>query len=159
MRSVASRVSNVQYAALPWRNNNGVVEVLLVTTLSTRRWIVPKGWPLAGKSPSQCAAHEAMEEAGLLGEIAEAPLGSFHYDKRRKSGETVLCRVHVFPMEVTRQRRSWAEKPLRQTCWCTLDDALARVKEPGLRRVIARFAKCQTTATSRKLSVRSASTF
>jgi 8-oxo-dGTP pyrophosphatase MutT (NUDIX family) len=131
----------VQYAALPWRRARGEVEILLVTTRRTRRWIVPKGWPIPGCTPAQCAAHEAFEEAGIAGEIAEKPLGSFRYEKRRKSGELLPCKVDVFPLEVLRQRRTWPEKAARSTCWCSPEEALARVREPGLRRVIARFAR------------------
>jgi 8-oxo-dGTP pyrophosphatase MutT (NUDIX family) len=143
MSSVALRVSNLnlQYAALPWRRVHGQIEVLLVTTRTTGRWIVPKGWPMPGSKPSECAAREALEEAGVVGEIAAEPVGSFSYEKRRKSGEVLPCKVEVFPMEVVRQRRSWPEKDSRQTCWCSIDEALTRVPEPGLRRLIAIFAE------------------
>jgi 8-oxo-dGTP pyrophosphatase MutT (NUDIX family) len=141
MRRAASRVSNVQYAALPWRGDEGTLEILLVTTLKTRRWIVPKGWPLAGQSPAESAASEALEEAGVLGEVESKSVGSFHYNKRRKSGDVTACRVHVFPMRVVSQRRSWAEKRTRETCWCSPEEAIARVSDPGLRRLIARFTK------------------
>ncbi|MGA9795081.1 MAG: NUDIX hydrolase [Rhizomicrobium sp.] len=139
MRSV-SKVPNLQYAALPWRKAGDALEILLITTLNTRRWIVPKGWPLEGKSPHDSAAQEAMEEAGISGPIAKAPLGSFQYNKLRKSGEVVSCKVDVFPMEVAHQRRSWAEKARREARWFSVDDAMAQVTEPGLRRLIAKFA-------------------
>lgn len=141
MRSVALKLPSVQHAALPWRRVNGELQVLLVTTLNTRRWIVPKGWPIPGLSPSACAAHEAAEEAGVSGHIESKPLGWFYYRKRLKSGESVHCRIDVFAMEVLRQRRNWPEKAARETIWCSLEEALARVSEPGLRRLIARFAK------------------
>jgi 8-oxo-dGTP pyrophosphatase MutT (NUDIX family) len=137
----ATQAPNVQYAALPWRRADGAVEILLITTRNTRSWIVPKGWPLDGRTPSECAAHEALEEAGVLGEVAAEALGSFHYNKRRKSGEIIPCEVHVFAMEVIRQRRNWAEKAARDICWCSLEEALARVTEPSLRRLIAKFGK------------------
>ena len=44
-----------QFAALPWRVANGSLEVLLITTLKTRRWIVPKGWPIDELAPHACA--------------------------------------------------------------------------------------------------------
>jgi 8-oxo-dGTP pyrophosphatase MutT (NUDIX family) len=137
----AAHVANVQYAALPWRRVQGALEILLITTRNTRSWIVPKGWPLVGCTPSECAANEALEEAGVLGEVAEKALGVFHYNKRQKSGDIVPCKVHVFAMEVVHQRRSWAEKAARDICWCSLPEALARVTEPSLRRLIAKFAK------------------
>jgi 8-oxo-dGTP pyrophosphatase MutT (NUDIX family) len=134
-------VENLQYAALPWRSAHGSIEILLVTTRRTGRWIVPKGWPLPGRAPHQCAALEALEEAGVEGDIAVRPIGSFVYDKHRKSGEMVACTVIVFPMAVARQRPSWPEKSERQTQWCAVEDALERVEEPGLRRLIRKFAK------------------
>jgi 8-oxo-dGTP pyrophosphatase MutT (NUDIX family) len=131
----------VQYAALPWRVNGGRLEILLITTLKTRRWIVPKGWPVETLSPQACAAHEALEEAGVSGALSEKPVGVFRYFKRRKGGEVVTCRVDVFALEVTQQRRSWAEKGTRDFRWCAIEDALALVGEPGLRQVIAHFAE------------------
>lgn len=138
--SVESEVPQIQYAALPWRKSGQDLQILLITTRNTRRWIVPKGWPVAGCTPGECAAHEAMEEAGVIGEVAEKTLGSFTYDKRRKSGEVIRCKVHVFPMEVLHQRRTWIEKTARETRWCSVEEALSHVSEPGLRRLIAKFA-------------------
>lgn len=143
MSNVGSVATGSQYAALPWRWTDDHLEILLITTLTTRRWVVPKGWPVAGCTPSECAAQEALEEAGVVGETAQSPLGSFSYAKRRKTGEIMPCRVAVFALEVARQRRTWPEKAVRETCWCSVDEALARVTEPGLRRLIARFAKEQ----------------
>jgi 8-oxo-dGTP pyrophosphatase MutT (NUDIX family) len=133
------KTPGVQYAALPWRRMNGELQILLVTTLNTRRWIVPKGWPVPGLAPSDCAAHEAEEEAGVTGEVQPEPIGTFHYDKQRKAGDSLQCRVEVFALEVSRQRRNWPEKGAREACWCSPEEALARVSEPGLWRVIARF--------------------
>ncbi len=132
---------NVQYAALPWRVVDGALEVLLITTRNTRRWIVPKGWPIAEYTPEACAAYEAMEEAGVSGVVDPRALGTFHYDKLRKSGEVLACKVYVFPMKVTRRRRKWAEKSVRNCEWCSIDEAVSRVTEAGLRRLIKKFAK------------------
>ena len=143
MRSVASvkRAPRVQYAALPWRVSNGSLQVLLVTTRNTRRWIVPKGWPIAHHAPSECAAREAFEEAGVEGNIGAEPLGAFTYEKQLKSGEMVTCSVEVFPLAVARQRRAWPEKRARQTDWCSIEEALSRIAEPELRRIVAKLMK------------------
>ena len=141
MRSVALKIPGVQYAALPWRHVHGELQILLVTTLNTRRWIVPKGWPIPGLAPCDCAAHEAAEEAGVSGDVQSKPLGSFHYEKRQKSGDTLPCKVDVFALEVLHRRRNWPEKATRESCWCSAEEALVRVSEAGLRRLIARFAK------------------
>jgi hypothetical protein len=41
---------------------------------------------------------------------------------------------------VTLQRKTWAEKDMRELRWCSLNEALACIGEPGLRQVVARFA-------------------
>ena len=38
-----------------------------MTSRETRRWIVPKGWPIKGLKPAKSAAREAYEEASLRG--------------------------------------------------------------------------------------------
>jgi 8-oxo-dGTP pyrophosphatase MutT (NUDIX family) len=39
-----------------------------------RRWVIPKGWPMKGRSPHGAAAMEASEEAGLVGKIEKKKL-------------------------------------------------------------------------------------
>ncbi len=139
-RSIASRTSpGAQVAALPYRIGPTGVEILLITSRRTHRWIVPKGWPMKGSTPSACAAREAMEEAGISGEIAAEPLGVFHYVKELKHGIGVPCRVSLFPLKVTRQRRSWSEKAARETKWHSISEAVALVSEPELKRLILKF--------------------
>ena len=137
---IKKRVKNrtrVQYAALPYRRNNrSGVEVLLVTSQTTKRWIIPKGWPLDGQAPHVTAAHEALEEAGLIGTTSEQAIGSYSYGKRLKTGTVIECEVHVFPMQVTGQARNWPEKSKREVQWFSLSEAAAAIDNPVLRRLI-----------------------
>ncbi len=130
----------VQIGALPWRMSDGVLEILLITTRNTRRWIVPKGWPIEGLSPREAVAREALEEAGIEGMVARKPLGWFSYDKLRKSGELLPCKVQVFAMQVTGQLDDWPEKAVRTVRWVTPQQAMTHVGEPGLRQLILDFA-------------------
>jgi hypothetical protein len=84
---------HVQYAALPFRlDANGRPQVLLLTSRQTKRWVIPKGWPMRGKKPREVAAQEAFEEAGLVGTlIGKRPVGSFHYAKELASGVSQGC--------------------------------------------------------------------
>jgi hypothetical protein len=35
------------FAALPWRiGEDGMHQVMLLTSRETRRWVIPKGWPM-----------------------------------------------------------------------------------------------------------------
>jgi len=129
--------ASVQYAALPYRTSeHSGIEVLLVTSRTTKRWIIPKGWPLEGKSPHATAAQEAREEAGLVGKMTKQAIGSYSYMKRLKSGAAIECEVQVFPMEVTAQKRSWPEKGKREVQWFSTTAAAATIEDPVLSNLI-----------------------
>ena len=136
----------MQYAALPWRLNRGELEVLLVTTLKTRRWIVPKGWPAKSLSPQASAAREARQEAGVTGTLSDYPVGAFPYFKSDRRGGPMACLVEVYALEVTGQRQKWNDRDARELRWCSVDHAMALIDEPGLRHVIARFAQTMRVA-------------
>jgi 8-oxo-dGTP pyrophosphatase MutT (NUDIX family) len=129
-----------QYAALPWRMGDGV-EILLASSRDTRRWVIPKGWPMKGREPHIAAAIEAQQEAGLTGKIEKTKIGSFHYQKRMKNGAAILCRVDVFPMRVLRQAKHWPEQGQRVTQWFTYADAAEEVSESELRALILAFGE------------------
>lgn len=128
-----------QFAALPWRLRSRV-EILLVTSRETRRWVLPKGWPMKGRSPAAAAAQEALEEAGVAGHIAKAPVGAYTYFKRMPNGATFACHVDVFPLEVVEERKNWREKAERTRRWFSAEDAASLVEESELGEVISAFA-------------------
>ncbi len=132
----------IQYAALPYRSNGKFeLEVMLVTSRGTQRWIIPKGWPKIGLPPHRTAEEEAYEEAGVAGKVGKKRIGSYSYDKVLKAGLTASCRVQVFALRVTRQHKQWPEQHQRETRWYRPRDAARFVKEPSLRRLIRKFAK------------------
>ncbi len=140
MPSAARRPAH-QVGALPWRRRfSGAVEVLLVTSRETRRWVVPKGWPMAGRSDPEAAAVEAWEEAGVKGLVAPSPIGAFTYPKRLKDGSDLLCRVKLYPLEVTTDRLDWPEADQRDRRWLSPDEAAAAVVEPDLAALLRAFA-------------------
>jgi 8-oxo-dGTP pyrophosphatase MutT (NUDIX family) len=138
------RGSLVQVAALCWRSSPHL-EILLVTSLRTRRWILPKGWPQDGITLAQSAANEAREEAGVIGEIAAAPIDRYHYLKE-KNGSALPCAVDVFPLFVTGQDACWAEQGARQILWLPAERAAAKVAETGLRRILTGFSRARKAA-------------
>ncbi|MDM7459888.1 MAG: NUDIX domain-containing protein, partial [Paracoccus sp. (in: a-proteobacteria)] len=71
-------------------------DVLLVSSRGTGRWVIPKGWPMAGRSLAEAAAQEAWEEAGIRGRIHEGELGRFTYDKVQDEGFSVPVEIRVF---------------------------------------------------------------
>lgn len=141
LRALAWIAHSRQYAALPWRRRkNGEVEIMLITSRETRRWVIPKGWPMITLAAHDAAAQEAFEEAGVRGPVGEIPVGAFRYRKRLKTGRTQLCRVDVFALAVTSEAKTWPEQRQRQRRWVTAAEAARMVDEPGLRRIIEAFA-------------------
>jgi 8-oxo-dGTP pyrophosphatase MutT (NUDIX family) len=129
----------IQYAALPYRRGEQL-EVLLVTSRETGRWVIPKGWPMKAKLPYATAEREALEEAGVTGRIARQSIGDYPYAKRLAGGASLDCLVQVYPLEVLRQRAEWPEKAERTSRWFSLEEAAAAVQEPELAALIMAFA-------------------
>lgn len=121
-----------QYAALPITLVDGEVQVMLVTSRGTRRWIIPKGQPEAKLKPHQLAAKEAWEEAGLIGQVRPRAIGSYLSEKRLLDGTVEPCLVKVFVMDVERQLDDWPERLERETRWLSPAQAAMKVTEGGL---------------------------
>ena len=112
---------------------------MLVSSRDTGRWVIPKGWPIRGLSPSQSAAREAFEEAGVGGQISAKPIGEFGYDKRLDDGKSRNCRVAVFALESMVQHQTWPEMGQRKLQWFSIPDAANAVQEPELAKIIRKF--------------------
>ncbi|MBK1636919.1 NUDIX hydrolase [Rhodovulum adriaticum] len=133
-----------QIAALPLhRDAGGRLQVLMVTSRRTKRWVMPKGWHMDGKKPWRAAEIEALEEAGAVGHIATTPIGEYTYDKILDNGDGLPCTVEVFPMLVDRLKRNWKERKERKRHWFNLRQAAKRVDEPDLAALLNRLHKDQ----------------
>lgn len=129
-----------QVAAIPIRRMApGKVEVLLVTSRETRRWVVPKGWPWREAADHEAAAGEAWEEAGVRGLVSRNSVGAFTYDKRF-GAQSKTVRVCVYLLEVTEQADTWPEADERRRAWFSAADAAALVAEPELKAIILSLA-------------------
>jgi 8-oxo-dGTP pyrophosphatase MutT (NUDIX family) len=134
------REPRTQFAALPWRLTPArEIEVLLITSRETRRWVIPKGWPIKGKTSAKSAAQEAFEEAGITGKISKRPVGSYAYDKRLKNGRLQHVRVAVFGLAVEAEAVAYPEAGQREKTWVSLTEAARLVDEPELMVVLATF--------------------
>lgn len=133
----AEQSCTIQYGALCWRMHRGKVEVLLITSRDTGRWVIPKGWPMDKRSPAQAAAQEAWEEAGVQGEIAETRLGGFDYQKIINPKRTLACHVDVFALRVSGLADKFPERKQRRRKWFAAEKAARKVNEPELRQLLA----------------------
>jgi 8-oxo-dGTP pyrophosphatase MutT (NUDIX family) len=129
-----------QVAALPFRvGADGRLEVLLITSRDTGRWIIPKGWPMIGRKAHRAAEREAFEEAGLQGRIAASPVGWYRYEKRLDHGQALPCKVRVYPLRVEVQHERWPERDQRTLRWFPPEEAARLVHEDELQRLLVDF--------------------
>ena len=126
-----------QIAALPVRaSDDGSLEVLLVTSRETGRWVMPKGWEMDGKKPWAAAEIEALEEAGAVGHISKKAIGTYRYKKRLDGGSAIPVRVTLYPMYVKKLNRRWKERGQRKRHWFSPKGAAKRVREPALKELL-----------------------
>jgi 8-oxo-dGTP pyrophosphatase MutT (NUDIX family) len=130
-----------QVAALPVRIGiAGDMEVLLIRSRETRRWIIPKGWPMKGRKDHQAAAKEAFEEAGVIGKVGKHPVGGYTYQKRLND-RVQPCRVMVYRLDVEHELGTWPEKDKRERQWFPAVAAADCISEPRLASMILRLER------------------
>lgn len=130
-----------QVGALCWRvGADDGLEVLLVTSRDTGRWVTPKGNRMSGLTDAEAAAEEAMEEAGATGLLDERVMGTFTYDKRLSGKSRRRTAVDLYSLQVTHLFDTWPEAHERERRWFGRLEAVEAVDEPELRALIAAFA-------------------
>ncbi|WP_173932968.1 NUDIX hydrolase [Chelativorans sp. Marseille-P2723] len=138
--SVSEHSSDIvyeQYGTLPWRvNRHGDIEILLITSRQHKRWIVPKGWLVSGRSQFLSAALEAFQEAGVIGEVYPHPIGDYKYTKAWDDGTFQNRRVTLFSLHVRGTLINWPERADRKRRWVTFEEALQLIAEPDLVRLL-----------------------
>ncbi len=123
----------IQAGVLSVRQQNGHIEVLLVTSRAVGRWILPKGNVKRNQTPTEAARQEAYEEAGIRGRIDPEPLGRYLHGR---PGDQRW--VEVYLMTVEEELDDWPERPERTRRWMPLDEARQVVYEDGLRALLDR---------------------
>lgn len=134
------RPAVLQVAAICHRTDRDGVKVLLITSLGTKQWIVPKGWPKKNCSSAQTALEEAYEEAGIRGTVSETPIGRYTYQKQSQKGQTLDCVASVYEIAVSETVKKFPEAGRRKLKWLTPEAASERVTNPDLKRLLASFS-------------------
>jgi 8-oxo-dGTP pyrophosphatase MutT (NUDIX family) len=106
-------------------------QLCMVTSRNGRRWVIPKGQIERHQTEADAAQAEAWEEAGIMGQVGTAPLGTFEYAKNGSKHHVV-----VFSMDVTIEREKWPECHFRKREWVPVEVALLRIEEPDLRKLV-----------------------
>ena len=121
-----------QSSVIPYRYNEGKLEILLILSSKKKHYVVPKGIKEPGLTPQESAEKEALEEAGVKGKVAIHPIGSYTYKKWEAT-----CTVSVYPMEVTfmLDEKDWEEKH-RTREWVKPGVASEKLLQPALKPMV-----------------------
>ena len=125
-----------QSGVIPYRIMDGKMEVMLITSSGSKRWVIPKGLIEPNMTPEDSAAKEAWEEAGVLGKVFPDLMGTYEY---YKSGCT--WQVDVFLLQVETVMENWPEAYKRKRQWVSIPKAIKRVDEPELKLIIGDFSQ------------------
>lgn len=113
--------------------------VLLITSRDTGRWIIPKGWPMSGRSAANAALQEAWEEAGVRGKVEASSCGRYAYDKKQDNGLSIPVDVQVHIVNVDRLEADYPERHQRERQWFSPEKAAELVNEEGLKALLRSF--------------------
>ncbi|MCK5696751.1 MAG: phosphohistidine phosphatase SixA [Gammaproteobacteria bacterium] len=121
-----------QSSIIPYRYQQGELEILVVLSSQEKHYVVPKGIKELGMSLKESAEKEALEEAGIKGRVSAEPIGVYYYQKWQ-----ARTNVTVYAMEVTvmLDEQEWSEKH-RGRHWVNADKAVQKLKEQALKPMI-----------------------
>jgi 8-oxo-dGTP pyrophosphatase MutT (NUDIX family) len=108
-----------QSGAVPIQFQHDEPMFLLINNRNRTRWLVPKGIVEDGHTVTETAVKEAMEEAGVTGEILDQPLGVYTY---RKWDD--ICSVDLFILFVKKIFETWEEDSFRERRWVNWNEFL-----------------------------------
>jgi 8-oxo-dGTP pyrophosphatase MutT (NUDIX family) len=124
-----------QSGVVPYRKKENELEVLLITSIKKKKWIVPKGYVEFNLTPFESAKKEAYEEAGVMGSNETIELGS--YSVKKSMGNQY---IKIFSMEVIKVLDDYPEKNLRKRKWYSLKEAAETIWLPEVANMILSLA-------------------
>jgi len=117
---------NPRSAAIPIiRDDQGIKVVLVTTKPNKKNWIFPKGQIEMGMTAQASAAKEALEEAGVVGEVSNVVFDD--YQQHKWGGQT---QVKVYLLSVTALLDRWQDMRERDRRIFSLDEALDIIHQP-----------------------------
>lgn len=116
-----------QSGVIPYRITKNGMEILLITSIGKKNWIIPKGYVEYNLTPFESAKKEAYEEAGILGSNETIELGSFKLKK-----PVGVCTLKIYSMEVHEVLDDYPEMSMRKRKWFTPEEAIEKISIPEI---------------------------
>ncbi|CAL5420680.1 unnamed protein product [Camellia sinensis] len=115
-----------------------VVEVLMINSASGPGLLFPKGGWENDETVEEAALREALEEAGVRGDLLHF-LGYYKFKSKTLQDEFSpegLCKASMFALLVKEELQSWPEQSTRQRTWLTIPEAIERCRHPWMREAL-----------------------
>jgi 8-oxo-dGTP pyrophosphatase MutT (NUDIX family) len=120
-----------QSGVISFRYKKRKLEVMLITSMGGRHWIIPKAIIEPNLSAQEFAQQEAFEEAGIRGKVIPESIGEYQYSKWGG-----ICNVKVFPFLVEEIADEYPESNFRKRTWVNIDNAVSLVDIKKLEKLI-----------------------
>ncbi|KAL9240012.1 hypothetical protein vseg_014276 [Gypsophila vaccaria] len=115
-----------------------VVEVLMINSTSGPGLLFPKGGWENDETVEEAARREAIEEAGVKGDLM-GHIGYYEFKSKTLQDEFSpegLCKASMFALLVKEELEHWPEQSTRQRKWLTIPEALECCRHPWMRQAL-----------------------
>ncbi|XP_057947827.1 nudix hydrolase 16, mitochondrial-like [Malania oleifera] len=115
-----------------------IVEVLMINSASGPGLLFPKGGWENDETVEEAAVREALEEAGVRGELMQH-LGDYQFKSKSLQDEFNpggLCKAAVFALLVKEELQSWPEQSTRQRTWLSISEAVDCCRYPWMQEAL-----------------------
>nr|GMC58917.1 nudix hydrolase 16, mitochondrial-like [Ipomoea batatas] len=115
-----------------------IIEVLMINSTSGPGLLFPKGGWENDETVEEAAMREAIEEAGVRGDLLHF-LGYYLFKSKTLQDESSpegLCKASMFALLVKEELESWPEQSLRQRSWLTIPEAVECCRHPWMREAL-----------------------
>ncbi|KAK1282747.1 hypothetical protein QJS10_CPB22g00421 [Acorus calamus] len=121
------------------------LEVLMISSPNRHDLVFPKGGWENDETECEAARREAMEEAGVIGEIDEKQqLGEWEFRSKSSQNSCSLegaCKGVMYAMKVTTELDSWPEQATHIRKWLSVRKALELCRYDWMRDALNRFVR------------------
>ena len=114
-------------AIIPYRCNDGELEIMLIKNSNNTKWVIPKGTIEKPLQPSISATKEACEEAGVLGTPHPIQIGTYY-----KNGQE----VPTYLLEVSAELNHYDENTRRERAWHRIDEIDQSIVDKDLQNLL-----------------------
>ncbi|CAN0843867.1 Nudix hydrolase 16, mitochondrial [Linum grandiflorum] len=115
----------------------------MINSTSGPGLLFPKGGWENDETVKEAAAREAVEEAGVRGDILDL-IGDYNFKSKTHQDESCpegLCKAAMFALLVKEELESWPEQSTRERSWLTIPEAVESCRHKWMEDALKHFAK------------------